>query len=81
MFLAKNKGADTVQLICVFVFAYTKIRFSHDAAQLDFDSGFRTFPYKLWVLQRQMFYTYQNSWMNLSIQQQKWQNPWGKIGS
>ena len=25
---------DTVQLICVFVFAYTKIRFSHDTAQI-----------------------------------------------
>ena len=26
--------AVTAQLICVFVFAYAKIRFSHDAAQL-----------------------------------------------
>ena len=25
--------ADTAQLICVFVFAYGNIRFSHDAAQ------------------------------------------------
>ena len=29
---SENKGAD--QLIYVFVFEYTKIRFSHDAAQL-----------------------------------------------
>ena len=28
---SENKGAD--QLICVFVFAYAKFRFSHDAAQ------------------------------------------------
>ena len=35
---SKNKGADqcavTAQLICAFVFAYAKIKFSHDAAQL-----------------------------------------------
>ena len=34
-----NKGADqlrgfTAKLICIFVFAYTKIRFSHDAARI-----------------------------------------------
>ena len=33
---SKNKGADevpvTVKLICAFVFAYTKCRFSHDTA-------------------------------------------------
>ena len=28
---SKNKGTD--QIICVFVFAYSKISFSHDAAQ------------------------------------------------
>ena len=39
---SKNKGADqfavtfaiTAKLICIFVFALTKIRFSHDAAHL-----------------------------------------------
>ena len=33
---SENKGADqlTAKLICVFVFAYAKIRFSHDAAQM-----------------------------------------------
>ena len=32
---SKNKGADvTVQLICAFVFAYAKSRFSHDIAHL-----------------------------------------------
>ena len=35
---SKNKDADqlcgTAQLICVFVFAYAKSRFSHDAAQM-----------------------------------------------
>ena len=34
----KNKGADcfavTAKLICVFVFAYSKRRFSHDAAHI-----------------------------------------------
>ena len=29
---SENKGAD--KLICVFVFAYAKIRFSHDAAHI-----------------------------------------------
>ena len=29
---SENRGAD--QLICVFVFAYAKIRFSHDEAHL-----------------------------------------------
>ena len=37
--LAKTKAliscAVTAQLICVFVFAYAKSRFSHDAAHLD----------------------------------------------
>ena len=37
--VAKTKAlisfAVTAKLICVFVFAYTKIRFSHDAAHLD----------------------------------------------
>ena len=28
--------AVTVKLICVFVFAYTKSRFSHDAAHINF---------------------------------------------
>ena len=28
----ENKGADTAKLICVFVFAYAKCLFSHDAA-------------------------------------------------
>ena len=36
---SENKGADqlimvTVKLICVFVFAYAKCWFSHDAAQI-----------------------------------------------
>ena len=37
---SKNKGADqisfavTAKLICVFVFAYAKSRFSHDAAHI-----------------------------------------------
>ena len=34
---SKNKGADqlrTAQLICVFVFAYTKSRFSHNKAHI-----------------------------------------------
>ena len=31
----KNKGADQLRsLICAFVFAYAKIRFSHDTAQM-----------------------------------------------
>ena len=38
MYLAKTKAliswAVTAQLICVFVFAYAKSRFSHDAAHL-----------------------------------------------
>ena len=35
----ENKGADqnTAQLICAFVLAYTKNRFSHDAAHLIYD--------------------------------------------
>ena len=36
--VAKTKAlisfAVTAKLICVFVFAYAKIRFSHDAAQI-----------------------------------------------
>ena len=39
MCVAKTKVliscAVTMQLICVFVFAYAKRRFSHDAAHLD----------------------------------------------
>ena len=31
---SKNKSAVTMQLICVFVFAYAKSRFSLDAAQM-----------------------------------------------
>ena len=34
---SENKGADQLhdaKLICVFVFAYAKIRFSHVAAQI-----------------------------------------------
>ena len=32
---SENKDADKiVQLICVFVFSYANIRFSHDAAHL-----------------------------------------------
>ena len=35
---SENKGADqlrvTAKLICIFVFAYTKIQFSHDVAHL-----------------------------------------------
>ena len=38
MYLAKTKAlisfVVTVKLICVFVFAYAKIRFSHDVAHL-----------------------------------------------
>ena len=38
--VAKTKAlisfAVTAKLICVFVFAYAKIRFSHDAAQMIF---------------------------------------------
>ena len=30
---SENKGADPLQPICAFVFAYAKSRFSHDAAQ------------------------------------------------
>ena len=44
--------AFTAQLICVFVFAYTEIRFSHDAAHLvinlhdrSFRQWFCIFPY------------------------------------
>ena len=37
IYVAETKAlisfAVTVKLICVFVFAYAKIRFSHDAAQ------------------------------------------------
>ena len=35
-FCSENKGADqlTAKLICVFVFAYAKCRFSHDAAYI-----------------------------------------------
>ena len=33
---SENKGAVTAQLICAFVFAYAKSRFSHDVAQLMF---------------------------------------------
>ena len=34
--MERNKGADqlTAQLICVFVFAYDKSRFSYDAAHI-----------------------------------------------
>ena len=39
MYVAKTKTlisfAVTAKLICVFVFAYAKRRFSHDAAQMD----------------------------------------------
>ena len=39
-YVAKTKAlisfAVTAKLICVFVFAYAKSRFSHDAAQLTF---------------------------------------------
>ena len=31
-YVVQNKGAVTAQLICAFVFAYAKKRFSHDAA-------------------------------------------------
>ena len=31
---SENKGADPAKLICVFVFAYSKCQFSHDAAQI-----------------------------------------------
>ena len=31
---SENKGAETAKLICVFVFAYAKCWFSHDAAQV-----------------------------------------------
>ena len=31
---SKNKGTVTAQLICVFVFAYVKSRFSHDTAHI-----------------------------------------------
>ena len=31
---SENKGADSAKLICVFVLAYAKIRFSHDIAHL-----------------------------------------------
>ena len=38
MYIAKIKAliscAVTAQLICVFAFAYAKIRFSHDAAHM-----------------------------------------------
>ena len=30
----KAKALITAQLICIFVFTYVKVRFSHDAAQL-----------------------------------------------
>ena len=40
---AKTKAlisfAVTAKLICVFVFAYAKIRFSHDAAHICFNTG------------------------------------------
>ena len=40
--VAKTKAlisfAVTAKLICVFVFVYTKIRFSYDAAHIMFDS-------------------------------------------
>ena len=42
MYVAKEKAlisrAVTAQLICAFVFAYAKITFSHNAAQLFRDS-------------------------------------------
>ena len=34
IYVAKNIGAVTAKLICVFVFAYAKCWFSHDAAQI-----------------------------------------------
>ena len=38
MYVAKTKAliscAVTAQLICVFIFAYAKIRFSHDVAHI-----------------------------------------------
>ena len=34
IYLAKTMALITAKLICVFVFAYAKNRFSHDAAQL-----------------------------------------------
>ena len=33
-YVAKTKALITVQLICVFIFAYAKSRFSHDTAHL-----------------------------------------------
>ena len=44
IYVAKTKAlisfAVTAKLICVFVFAYTKSRFSHDAARLTSPSSF-----------------------------------------
>ena len=31
---SEKKGTDTAKLICVFVFAYAKSRFSHDEAHM-----------------------------------------------
>ena len=42
--VAKTKAlisfAVTAKLICVFVFAYAKSRFSHDAAQIVYDKNY-----------------------------------------
>ena len=44
MYLAKAKAlisfAVTAKLICVFVFAYSKSRFSHDAAHIRISCGY-----------------------------------------
>ena len=44
MYVAKTKAmisfAATAKLICVFVFAYAKSRFSHDAAHMTFQMRF-----------------------------------------
>ena len=39
--------AVTAQLICVFVFAYAKSRYSHDEAQLEIDEDYGTFLFQI----------------------------------
>ena len=53
MYVAKTKALVrclvTTQLICVFIFAYAKSRFSHDEAHLSFSSFYNKINQGLWL--------------------------------
>ena len=54
----------TAKLICVFVFAYANIRFSHDAALPDLTSLYLLIRFSLLVvLMSHFMILYKNTWM------------------